>query len=70
MTDDSAWDDPNAAYPVVRVVAALSAPLDYPEVISITATRICERFGLAEDAAEELLERARRDSLTLAGSIH
>ena len=70
VTDDSAWDDPNAAYPVVRVVAALSAPLDYPEVISITATRICERFGLAEDAAEELLERARRDSLTLAGSIH
>ncbi len=69
VTDESAWDDPNAGYPVVRIVAALSAPLDYPEVIALTGERISGRFGLSADDATALLETARRESLTLAESL-
>ena len=69
VTDSSSWDDPKAPYPVVRVVAALSAPFDYPEVVAITSERISTRFGMSEESAVALLETARRESLALADSL-
>ncbi len=69
VTDGSDWDDAAAPYPVVRVVAALSAPLEYPEVIALTASRVSSRFGLTDEEATDLLETARRDSLALAESL-
>ena len=69
VTDEGSPEDGTAAYPVVRVVASLSAPGEPPELMEATAARITGVFGLPADEAAEILQAARSDAATLAGSL-
>ena len=69
VTETCNGDPSSLEYPVVRVVSALGAPGDYPEVIQDTANRVSKVFGVGNDDAMELLEAARLDGATLAQSL-
>jgi HD-like signal output (HDOD) protein len=69
VTETGDSQDPNLEYPIVRVVSALSAPLDYPEVIADAAAKISNRFDVPEEPAVAMLEQARLDGLTIAESF-
>lgn len=69
VTDEGSPEDGTAAYPVVRVVASLSVPGEPAEVMEGTAVRISGVFGMLESEADEILQAARSDAATLAGSL-
>lgn len=69
VTDEGSPEDGTAAYPVVRVVSSLSSPGEVAAVTETTASRISAVFGLGSDEAVELLQEARSDAATLAGSL-
>jgi HD-like signal output (HDOD) protein len=69
VTDEGSPEEGTAGYPVVRVVSSLSVPGEMSAVMAATATRIAGVFGIPEEAATEVLQAARSDAATLAGSL-